>query len=344
MKRQIPLLIGSESCNLMSEIDRAAVGAERREIDVLMATTNKHYVREHVWLPATLNRKVAVGRPINYFTLTTPDLFDVKVLHRAGVIERTPRGYPGLGFCERDDKTYSDIARQIKKCKISHKGSFEEMILNNPNSLPDLAFDVINLDFTWVPFPKRQSPVQGTWHAIRKTLEIQAVNKTSFDLFLTFRGNRKGTDRQSINQIADLLKRNLSSGRGVDEFKGRIGHLDPNLLLSQNYLVFLAIGLPKLLLTDALNAGFQISRFNVYSYSRTTSGKLYHMIKFVFGLEIPDPVARPLGALPEPILHYESAIPRIFTTEVVDVERTLTSDPYLRGLLQDDLDALKILA
>ena len=266
---------------------------------------------------------------------------EVAVLHRAGVIERTPRGYPGLGFCERDDKTYSDIARQIRMCKISHKGSYEEMILEYPDALSGPTFDVINLDFTWVPFPKRQSPIQGTWKAIRKTLEVQATNRTSFDLFLTFRGNRKGTHGQSINQISDLLRKNLSQGRGMDEFKGRIGHLDPNRLLSQDYLTFLAIGLPKLLLTDALNVGFHISRFEVYSYSRSTSGKPYHMIKFVFGLEISDLIGRPLDALPEPIMHYETAIPRIFATDVIDVENALTSDPRLRILLQNDLDALK---
>ena len=35
--------------------------------------------------------------------MTTGELFDVKTLAREGLLEKTARGYPGLGFCEMMD-------------------------------------------------------------------------------------------------------------------------------------------------------------------------------------------------------------------------------------------------
>ena len=165
-----PLLDGYESYSLMRSIDRAAVDRKRRDVDVLMATATKHFMRREVWLPIAIKRQQQVGRPIRYFTLTTPDLFDVRLLERAGLIERTVRGYPGLGFCEIDDKTYSDIVRGIRWCRLAHKGSFEDMALKSVGFESEFGFDVINLDFTWVPFPEQESPLEGTWGAIRKLL------------------------------------------------------------------------------------------------------------------------------------------------------------------------------
>ena len=82
----------------MRIFDRLELDAKRRNVDPLMATTTKHYVRQRVWLPVAKERQEKVNRPISYFTLTTADLLDVKILERAGILSKTERGIPWCGF------------------------------------------------------------------------------------------------------------------------------------------------------------------------------------------------------------------------------------------------------
>ena len=327
----------------MNAMDRLSINEKQRDVDVLMETATKHYMRREVWLPIATERQQQLSRPIRYFTLTTPALFDVKLLERAGLIERTPRGYPGVGFCEKEDKIYSDIVRGLRWCGLSHKGTFEDMVLQESKFGPEVSFDVVNLDFTWVPFPDKESPLEGTWGAIKRLLEVQRENGVSFDLFITFKGSREGTDQESIARVAELLQQNLHSGRGVRQFKERMGHLDPQRLLSEDYVTFLAVGLPKLLISDALEIGFNLSKTNVYSYPR---GKKipYHIVKFVFGLEIPESANRRFAAVPDVVASYDTAVPTIFANPVVDVGNMVESSPELRDALQSDVENLKALA
>ena len=327
----------------MNGMDRLAINEKRRDVDVLMETATKHYMRRDVWLPIASERRQQLDRPIRYFTLTTAALFDVKLLEQAGLIERTTRGYPGVGFCEKDDKIYSDIVRGLRWCGLSHKGTFEDMVLRDSKLDPEFSYDVVNLDFTWVPFPDKESPQEGTWGAVKRLLEVQRENGVSFDLFLTFRGSREGTDQESIARVAELLQQNLQSGRGVHQFNERIGHLDPKRLLTEDYVTFLAIGLPKLLIGDALEIGFNLSRTRVYSYPRGEKSP-YHIVKFVFGLEIPEDANRQFAAVPEMVANYDAAVPTIFANPVVDVGNIIESNPELRDALQTDVDNLKGLA
>ena len=327
----------------MNGIDREAVDRQRRDVDVLMATAKKHYVRKEVWLPIARERQQQLNRPIKYFTLTTADLFDVRLLERDGLIERTQRGYPGVGFCERDDKTYSDIVRALRWCRLSYKGSFEEMVLEHLHSTDDFGFDVVNLDFTWVPFPDQQSPLSGTWGAVKRLLEVQRKKGVSFDLFLTFRGSREGTDGESIMKVAELLGQNLKAGRGAKEFAGRIGHLEPDRLLSEDYVTFLAIGLPKLLIGEAIEADFRLSRTDVYCYPRGDNGTTYEIVKFVFGLEIPASAGAAFATLPGPVAHYDAKVAEVFARPIVDVGDVVDADPDLRNSLEVDLERLKAL-
>ena len=324
----------------MTSIDRAALSNKRRQVDKLMATTAKHYVRKEVWLPAAKERRSRLDRPIRYFTLTTSDLFDVKVLEREQLIEKTTRGYPGLGFCERQDKAHSDIVRNLRWCSLAHKGSFEQMVLQNDEFADHFAFDVVNLDFTFVPFPDKESPLAGTWGAIRRVLEVQRCKNTSFDLFLTFRGSRYGTDDASIGRLVELLDENLESGKGVEQFESRMGHREPERLLSEDYLEFISVALPKLFVGDALDVGFHMSRMDVYSYSRVTPARTYHIIKFVFGLEIPKTRERDFADRPGMVVQYDSAILRIFETGIVNVDHVLLADHSLKVSLEEDLATL----
>ena len=320
--------------------DRAAVDIKRRRIDELMATATKHYVRRQVWLPIAKERKDDVQRPIRYFTLTTPDLLDVRLFEREGLIERSGRGYPGLGFCERSDKRHSDIVRQLRSCLLAYKGTFEEMALQDDILEVDFDFDVVNLDFTWVPFPEKESPLEGTWGAIRKVLEVQWSNRTSFDLFLTFSGSKQGTDDHSVHQVADLLEENLAAGRGLTQFVSRVGHSDARRLLSEDYLTFLSLGLPKMFVGDALEIGFHLTRRQVLRYARVTTNRTYHILKFVFSLEIPSKGHR-FASVPGAVEHYSNVIPQIFESEIVDIDNIVNSNLSLKTALENDLNGLK---
>lgn len=324
----------------MEELDRERAAAKRRDVDRLMATATKHYVRHHVWLPIATKRSQLLKGPIRYFTLTTSDLLDVRVLERENIIEKTGRGYPGVGFCESNELEFHKISRRIQRCSWSHMGYFEEMVLNHPLFDQEFVFDVINLDFTLVPFPGRESPLEGTWGAIRKLLQVQWKKEVGFDLFLTFRGSPEGTNLEALFEVAELLKQNLKNGRGVEEFQSRVGHDDPFKLLKTDYLTFLCVGLPKLLVGDALHVGFHISRAKVYVYERQGNEEPYYIVKFVFGLEIPPSDDWAFAQPPHMVSNYEGLVPKVFENKVLNVSEILKSNLGLQRSLEADLDDL----
>lgn len=324
----------------MEEFDRKEIATKRGNVDLLMATATKHYVRKHVWLPIAIKRSQRLKGPIRYFTLTTSDLLDVKILERTNIIEKTERGYPGVGFCEFDDLAFDEISRKLQKCSWSYKGLFEDMVSDHQLFDKEFVFDVVNLDFILVPFPDRESPLKGTWGAIRKLLEVQWERRVGFDLFLTFRGSPEGTNEKALQDVAELLKKNLENGRGVEEFHTRVGHNDPFKLLEDDYVTFLCVGLPKLLVGDALNTGFHISRADAFIYERSSDDDRYYIVKFAFGLEIPNLTELGFAEPPSLVSNYEEWVPQVFDQEVVNVSEILHSDLVLQESLEADLQRL----
>lgn len=291
-----------------------------------MKTAAKNYIRRNVWLPIARKRHQKLRRPIRYFTLTTADLYDIKLFGEHNLLELTERGYPGLGFCERDDKAYLDIIREIRSCALAYKGTFEEMALRDDQFAENFCFDVINLDFTRVPFPKRESPLEGTWGAIERVLEVQLVRKIGFDLFLTFNGRPNGTDTEAINKLSQLLCSNLEAGRGVSEFQSRVGHKDPARLLRQDYVTFLSVGFPKLLAGKAIEFGYTVDDIKTYRYARLGVSNPYDMIKFTFTLEIPKREGKKFAQKPPVVTNYDTTIPAIFSSPIVDVDKLMESE------------------
>lgn len=324
----------------MGPVDRKALDLKVKGIDPLMATAPKHWVRCYVWLKIAEKRYQICNRPIRYFTLTTADLFDVKVLVRANLLEKTSRGYPGLGFCEMDDKRHDDIIRRLRWCKLSYKGLFEDMVFTHPRFEDDFNFDVVNLDFITVPFPEHEAPMAGTWGAIEKMIDVQWNHGTSFDLFLTFRGSKDETDTGALQKVADLVKHNLNMGRGKSEFEAKIGHSDIDRLLEENYKEFLATGIPKLLINRALFNGYMLTRFEAYSYQRQGDAIQYHIVKFAFSFEIPHSTRLMFGQLPPLVNNYDQAVPMIFSKETFDVSDYLSGEGNLVGELEQDLVSL----
>lgn len=325
----------------MAPADREAVDRKRRDVDSLMATPVKHWVRTAVWLPVAKSRYRQCGRQIKYFTLTTADLLDVKVLDREGLLEKNQRGYPGLGFCEMDDKSYSDIMRRVGWCGWSYKGRFEDMVRAHPSFEDRFSFDVVNLDFTGVPFPDHEAPIEGTWGAIKRMLGVQRNHGNSFDLFLTFRGECEQTDPVAIRQVADLLDSNLKAGRGRSEIRKRIGHTDIKRLLDDDYSEFLCLGLPKLLVGDALQLGYNLTHFETYRYPREGDEGRYHIVKLIFSFDVPQQSGRGFAQPPPLVRSYDEAVLMVFKRPVVDVDSKLNTDPKLVDQLERDMSVLQ---
>ena len=301
-----------------------------------MATGVKGYVRKSVWLPVVKERFNRMKRPIRYFTLTTADLYDVKLFEREGLIEKTERGYPGLGFCEFVDTQHVEINRKLGWCFWSYKGRFEDMVFTTPDFDTQFCFDVINLDFISVPFPHEEAPLDGTWGAIQAVLNAQWKNRTGFDIFLTFRGKSDETSEVALDKVADLLKSNLVAGRGSSEFEQRVGHDSPKRLLSEDYVEFLCLGIPKLLIADALELEFQMTRADAYLYPRDGSKGSYYIVTFAFSFEIPTSPQRGFADPPLMVSSYDEAVPMIFRKQAVDVSKILDSDTDLLEELTED--------
>ena len=324
----------------MYPIDRRAAENKRISIDQLMATAPKHWVRMYAWLPIVKNRATKAGRCIRYFTLTTGELLDVKMLIREGLLEQTARGYPGLGFCEMMDKTHDEILRKIRWCGWHYKGIFEDMVNGHPSFESGFDFDVINLDFTGVPFPSHEAPLEGTWGSIQKTIDIERTHGTSFDLFLTFRCRKDETDSTAIAQVVKLVDYNLKNGRGVNEFKARVGHQRSQRLLGENYPEFLCLGIPKLLITHALQTGYTLTHFEVCCYPREGGHGRYHIVKFIFSFDIPHTSGHIFAQPPALVSSYDEAVQMIFGKQTLNVDKVLKNDPDLITSLNSDMAQL----
>ena len=307
----------------------------------LMDDPTKHWVRINAWLPVATERFKKCNRKIRYFTLTTEALYDVKTLIEAGLLERSERGYPGLGFCEMYDYTYEGIMRKIRWCGWSYKGTFEEMVDKHPRLADEFNFDIVNLDFFGVPFPQREAPLEGTWGAIKRMIQVQKSHGTSFDLFITLKCRKAETDEQALKEIASLIKSNLDIGRGKSEFESRVGHLDIIRLLAEDYRTFLCVGVPKLIIGEAVDVGYALSYFESYCYPRVDVVGNYHIVKFVFSLEVPQQQKRVFAQPPWIVASYDEAVPMIFNKEMVNVSSVFEKNARLVFELQRDLDRLK---
>jgi hypothetical protein len=201
-------------------------------------------------------------------------------------------------------------------------------------------FDVVNLDFITTPFPGMESPLEGTWGSIQKLLQVQRSHNMDFDLFLTFRGSPTNTNASALDEIAELLARNFRDHRGDIEFQARFGHLNPARLLRENYLLFLCMGLPKLLIADAIQKDYMVSRYDIYTYPREGGDENYHIVKFVFSFEVPRSNAPLFAASPQLLTNYDEAVPRLFRTNVVDVGDILTASPLLNDELMQEIEVL----
>jgi hypothetical protein len=303
---------------------------KRTTLRHLWRTPEKQYVRKFGWLPVAQARNQMLARPLRYFTLPGEEALDILFFHGQGLLQKTNRGFPDIGICEVDSDILAEAMQKLKFVGRQRCGKFED-VAKESDFLEWFNYDVVNLDFTSVPFPDGESPFEGTWGAIEKVVESQARHRQPFDLFLTFRGDISGTNQAALQELLENLRKNLDNRSRRDALQRRIGHLDINRLLQQNYPEFLLVALPKLVVGLAVNNNFACPTTTSYYYARTgDEGTTYKIIKFVFSVDLPAQGKKSLSHHPQLVETYEEGVLHSFASVPIDVDSELNTKPDLR--------------
>ena len=250
----------------------------------------KHEARLNLWLPALMDLKNEVGRPLKYFTLPGENAYDVIRWKRAGLLEYTGKGFPGVRFCDFDPRNYG-LAKKILGDTPGLNKPFEEVIRGSGNeayrAFWDLfPYDVYNLDFCGTGFEQHQSQVSDTFTSIVDLIKEHIKRRKSSKclIFLTFRIDEARTNKIVI---ADW-RSNLQSNREIGKFTSQIDSLigdDIDDFVTNQFHDFALVSIPKLI------------AFNVLPQGRGKGGRLedlaracylredYYIGKFVFYVE-----------------------------------------------------------
>lgn len=240
----------------------------------------KHYVRKKGWVPAAYARLAKVQREgraeyLKYFTLCAKEAIDVCLFGvEENLIELDARGYPGVVFCECYADQYELITARLGRTR-GFLAYFEDLVLNRrtPDSedfYSELPFDVYNLDFTGVCFPRTDPPFSRTLEAIVDLIETLGSHqyRQGFDMFLTFRAQRSAENESAISQLKRNIRDNRRQYRWYDAaLTSRYGQ-DIRPLLDRKYHEFLLRTLPKLLGRFGKQAGFCVACSHSMCYPR----------------------------------------------------------------------------
>jgi len=254
----------------------------------------KHYVRRDIWAPAAssrLQKLTGADRRLKYFTLCAEKAIDVHYFGIHNLIEENDgRGYPSVAFCECFPDQYENIAANLGRTR-GFLSKFEDLVLNRETDesksfYSELPFDVYNLDFTGVCFPRGDSPFSNTLAAIVALIEELAKEKHrgGFEMFLTFRAKRSEENEEAINELRRNLRDNRNQYAWYDQaFQKKYG--SEGQLLQSRYHEFLLCALPKLIGRFGKQAGFRVScPYSLYYARPNNQNPDYYIISFVLSL------------------------------------------------------------
>jgi len=252
----------------------------------------KHYVRRNVWVPAASDRlrkvKEREQRRLDYFTLCAEKAIDVHYFYMQNLIEGNDgRGYPTVVYCERDAVHYENLAANLGRTR-GFFADFEYLVLNRNKQISKdfylaLPFDIYNLDFTGVCFPKGEPPFSRTLEAIITLItELgQPGYRRGFDIFFTFRAQRSAENETAVTQLRENLDDNIRQYQWYNDlFIGRHGNVAG--LLRTRYHEFLLCSLPKLIGGFGKTAGFQVTcPYSLYYPRPNPQNPVYYIVSFV---------------------------------------------------------------
>jgi hypothetical protein len=206
----------------------------------------KHFVRMRGWLPASKERKNALGprgRRLRYFTFCAASAVDVFMLEREEIIKRNDDGVLEQTFyCEKDPPAFRAIGDLLQSTGNGFLGRFEEIILFEDSGetvgrtytdpgpgkvsqglltqleLKDkhdrlkgaFPFDIINLDATGALIPPNEPPPSKLIKAIARVLEWQRDMRLSdgrqLDEFTMFLTTRVVREEMSSEGVEQLIQ------------------------------------------------------------------------------------------------------------------------------------------
>ncbi len=259
----------------------------------------KAFVRKHAWVPAAQNRLQQAKHErgaefLKYFTLCAEKAIDVHLLGIENLVDFDGRGYPEVVFCEYHAEQYELIARTLGRTKNGYLARFEDLVLDEASQesqdfYSELPFDIYNLDFTSVCFPKTEPPFSNTLDAIVtliKKLGEEALFRQGFDIFLTFRAQRSADNNEAIRSLKDNVRVNR---REFDWFDKALElNYGPSVgkLVNNRYHEFLLVALPKLLAWYAQDFGFGVECPHRLCYARPDpQHPHFHIISFVLSFD-----------------------------------------------------------
>jgi hypothetical protein len=278
------------------EVDRLIRENKQQEHVRDYLDPEKHYVRRDVWKLAATNRLNKLGiterRRLKYFTLCAEKAIDVHYFGTQNLIEdHDGRGYPSVTYCECFADQYEIIAANLGRTR-GFLSKFEDLVLRRESDksksfFSELPFDIYNLDFTGVCFPREESPFSNTLQAILALIDELATEKYrgGFEMFFTFRANRNEENEIAINELRGNLSENRRQYGWYDEAFGR-KYGDVGSLLQTRYHEFLLCALPKLIGRFGKQAGFQVAcPFSLYYPRPNPQNPTYYIISFVLSFD-----------------------------------------------------------
>lgn len=263
-------------------------------------------------------------RPLKYFTLCASKAVDVFMLERAGILERcsTSNRHDHVFFCEKNPVEYAEILERIGT--NGFLGSLEDIILfeddddtagrclddnkrverrvrrklelkdQHEKLVSAFPFDIVNLDVCGTVFPPGQGKISPLIGALRRILEWQREPDADdghecqgFTLLLTSSLNHGPVDQSAMEDLISRMKQNLGYDAFKEAFETKWGHADPDTLFEQDFPLFFSLALPKVIIRDALERGWNPSYRGIYLYKRTDekSGLTYSMMSSVTHLQ-----------------------------------------------------------
>ncbi len=296
----------------------------------------KQFVRKHAWVPAAQSRHEIVrdeGREhLRYFTLCAEEAIDVRLFRKEKLVESDGRGYPDIVFCEHFPDQYAVIAESLGRTR-GFLADFKSLVLdrNEPKSedfYSELPFDVYNLDFTGMCFPRGDPPFSRTLDAIVSLVDELGKPRyqKGFDIFLTFRADRSNENEEAIKQLKGHVRENK---RERDWFRNAFveRYEDVGRLLDSKYHEFLLLTLPKLFGSFGMDAGFRVTcPYRLY-YQRPNppSPPLFYMISFVLSFDWVKERRKSLQRLcsrQEILLHaYTKLLQQLFKQDITNVNK-----------------------
>lgn len=256
----------------------------------------KQFVRKNAWVLAAQTRLQRVrdaGREhLKYFTLCAEKAIDVHLFWVENLIEFDGRGYPKVVFCECYPDQYELIAARLGRTR-GFLAYFEDLVLdqNRPESKDfflELPFDVYNLDFTGVCFPKTEPPFSRTLKAIVTLVDElgKPPYQQGFDMFLTFRARRSEENEDAISQLKDNVRDNRKQYDWFDDAFAKKYGGDIGPLLDRKYHEFLLRTLPKLLGRFGKEAGFRVAcPYSLYYPRPNVQHPDFYIISFVLSFD-----------------------------------------------------------